>query len=481
VDVKNSNHRLERSGFFHKGAKDRESLKKKFTLNPDTVSRQFKKRHWLIIVGVTFLILIFEIFELFYKDESFTDPFHLIELLIYFVILVIVGILINFLAEANHLNHHTLEILNAKHNISLDLIKPENWENLTTKLVTLPGKIALVDASQLHIRDPHTGHLELISTWEQEKSNGKANFIQACQKCTLASQNTKRLFQPCDQDSETRDPSFQSRVYCLPLVYADQILAVVKFKTTEDLSLQQVEIFESIQPELSLALKASQEQIILSELQQTQAALAERHSISNYLHDTLSQNLAYLCLKLDQLSEDNKNLNAEQVKSDFDRMKDTANQSYEIIRGTIETIYPKTTPRLSNLFSEYSQKIAQRADFEISIVKEGDALPILPEIQQAVFYVFQEALSNIEKYAQANQVEVTIQWGDDSLSVTVADDGVGFDPQSIDGRKHFGLKIIKERIEKLGGQLEIISSENNGTTVTFFIPVRLPLIRGKVD
>jgi len=452
-------------------------LKKRFDLPSARILGQFSKRHWLIIIGVISLILLFEIFELFYKKEPFTDPFHLIELLVYFIILIIVGLLINFLATANSKQQHILEILNTKHNISLDLIKPEDWENLTTKLVALPGKIAMVEASQLHIRNHHTGQLELMTTWVHEDSGGKVIFDHDCQKCIYKQENTKYSFQPCVHGSGDGDSTLQSRGYCLPLVYADQILAVIIFKlrTLEELSLKQIEIFESIQPELSLALKASQEQKILAELQLAETALAERHSISNYLHDNLSQNLAYLRLKLEQLSDDDEFLSIGSVKTDIERMKETADQSYEIVRSTIETVYPKTTPRLINLFSEYAQKISKRANFEISLTKDGEPLPILPEIQQAVFYVFQETLSNIEKYAQADQVDITIQWGEDSLSVTVTDDGIGFDPQSIDGRKHFGLNIIQERIEKLDGQLDIISSRNAGTTVTFFIPVRLPL------
>jgi signal transduction histidine kinase len=455
--------------------KESKSLKKRFDLPSGQIFMQSEKGHWLIIVGVTFLILLFEIIELHYKDESFTDPFHLIELVVYFMILAVVGILVNYLEEAKNAKEHTLEVLNTKHRISLDLIKPEDWEYLTTKLVELPGKIAAVEASQLLIRNHHTGQLELITTWVHEDSTGKVNFDHDCQKCIVKQENTRYSFQPCAQGSELGNSTLLEREYCLPLVYADQLLAVIKVKAAKELSPHQVEIFESIQPELSLALKASQEQNILSELQQTKTALAERHTISNYLHDNLSQNLAYLCLKLEQLSDDDDFHSISSVKTDIERMKETANQSYEIVRSTIETIYPKTTPRLINLFSEYAQKISQRAKFQISLTKEGDPLPILPEIQQAVFYVFQETLSNIEKYAQADQVDITILWREDSLSVTVADNGIGFDSQSVDGHKHFGLKIIQERIEKLNGQLEVISSENAGTTVTFSIPVRLPL------
>jgi signal transduction histidine kinase len=147
----------------------------------------------------------------------------------------------------------------------------------------------------------------------------------------------------------------------------------------------------------------------------------------------------------------------------------------------IETTYPKTTPRLSNLFSEYARKISQRANFEISIEREGEPFPLLPEIQQAVFYVFQEVLSNVEKYSKADHVDVIVKWGEESLVVTVSDNGIGFNPHNIDGTKHFGLEIMKERLAKINGQLKIISSETCGTTVTFSSPLQIPVERGNLD
>jgi signal transduction histidine kinase len=244
-------------------------------------------------------------------------------------------------------------------------------------------------------------------------------------------------------------------------------------KIGEELSPKQKEIFEIIRPEIALAIRNNQKKKRLFELQLTERALAERHIISSYLHDNLSQNLAYLCMKLDQFSVDSDLLPGSQVQSDLGRMKDTANQSYEIVRGMIENNYPKTTPRLNNLLSEYARKISQRANFEITVEREGDPLPILPEVQQAVFYVFQEVLSNIEKYARADRVNVTIKWSEDSLVVIVSDNGIGFSPQNIDMTKHFGLEIMKERLAKVNGHLTIVSSETCGTTITYSCPLQL--------
>jgi signal transduction histidine kinase len=443
---------------------------------------RFSKRHWPIIGIAALVITAFEIFEPIQKNEPITDPFHILELAAYILVLLLVGLLMNYLAEQSSVLNDNMEILKYKHNLSLDFIQPEDWEMLTTKLVTLPSTIVEVTASRLHVRSLTSDQFELVALWDVDESS-KSNFCQECLEEEIARERAEYDFTPCQHASTVFEPAIQAQEYCLPIFYANQLLALIQFKLKigDELSPKQKEIFESIRPEIALALRVNQKKKNLFELQLTERALAERHIISSYLHDNLSQNLAYLCMKLDQLSVDEDLLPGGQIQSDLEKMKDTANQSYEIARGMIETNYLKTIPRLNNLFSEYARKISQRANFEISIERVGDPLPILPEVQRAVFYVFQEALSNIEKYARADQVNVIVKWSEDNLVVTVSDNGIGFNPHKIDGTKHFGLEIMKERLAKINGQLTIVSSETCGTTVTFSSPLQLDIIRGNLE
>lgn len=435
---------------------------------------------WRLVSAATLLIIFFEIFEIVYKNEPLYDPFHLTELIIYIVILLCVVVLINFLSEKSAKLNHTLEILNYKHNVSLDLTKPEDWELHTTKLVMLPKSIADVTSSELYLRNPLTGQLDLIATWNAEGSRFEINDCSDCQNYLEEQAGAERSLSPCLNTSADDNSTLQSPEYCLPIVYADRLLALLHFKLAfgQTLSPQQFEIFESIRPELALSLKASQEQQRHVELERAETALAERHFISSYLHDNLSQNLAYLCLKLDQRSMDPDSLMAGSDQADLERMKETANQSYKIVRDLIETHYPKTTPRLNNLLSEYAAKVSQQADIKISIAREGEPLPMSPEIQQTVFYIYQEALSNVVKHSGADHVDVLIQWAADRLTVSITDNGIGFDPHSVDEKKHFGLAIMKERVARVDGQIEFLSSKDTGTTAKLSLPVFIPVKRG---
>ena len=432
------------------------------------------KRNWHVISGIAIFLALFELFELVHKNEPLTDPFHSIELFIYIIILALVGIMINFLREANDAQNRMMEILNYKHNISMELTKLEDWEELTSELARLPSTIVAVDVSQLYVHNPISDEWEAVSCWKAEGVE-TINFLSDCQKCLKERNKSETLFSPCLCDSTVSDVADQPREYCLPLNYADSPLALIQFKLKEGSSLTnlQAEIFESIRYEMALALKASQEQQMLSEMQLTRVALAERHSLSTYLHDNLSQNLAYLCLKLDQFIAGDELVSTLDAQTELKRMKEAANQSYDIVRGTIESIHPETTPHFVNLIRSFAKKVSQRSGIAISIDITGKDVPLDPQVQQTIFYVFQEVLSNAEKHAQAEEVKILIDWGKDQLAVTVSDNGIGFNPKNVDRSKHFGMNIMQERIGRIKSRIDIRSSYDTGTEVTLYVPIPL--------
>jgi signal transduction histidine kinase len=92
----------------------------------------------------------------------------------------------------------------------------------------------------------------------------------------------------------------------------------------------------------------------------------------------------------------------------------------------------------------------------------------LAEVQMV--RIVQEALANIRKHAQATNVQVILTEQDGCLSLTIADDGIGF--QAFNGRRQFGLQTMRERAEIAGGDLRINSTQGVGTRVE----LRLPLL-----
>lgn len=448
-----------------------------------TIEQGFQRvgeRSGKAVIGILVLIIFFEIFEIFQKKESFTDPFHLVELTVYFLILGLLGYLIKFYIKVNNLQKRTLKVLNYKHQLSLELAKLDDWDELLVELVKLPNTIVPVGISRLHVFNPISNEMEVGAKWEDEE-NQHHKYLYDCRKCIQGHAIKNSLFQPCcySEDQQKGD-AVQRLEFCLPINSQDNLLGLIQFqlKSGETLSEEQIDIFESIRPEIALALKAAWEHQKLAEMRITETALAERHLISDFLHDNLSQNLAYIILKLEQLTSETEQITESQKKDDLYYMKVAARESYNLVRGLLESIRPETTPRLVNLFIEHGNKVSKRSHFETRIEERGDELPISPDIKRTLFYLFQETLSNVEKHAQAKYVNVILDWGGDNLHVTISDDGVGFNPHSLPGSTHFGLDIMRERIKKINGQLDIQSCVDTGTEVSICVPIELPKKEG---
>jgi signal transduction histidine kinase len=252
------------------------------------------------------------------------------------------------------------------------------------------------------------------------------------------------------------------------------LLALIQIKPKDGirLSAEQIETFENIVPEIALSLMASQEQETLREMQNTRTALAERRTVSTFIHDQLGQNLGFLHLKLDQLVENEIIQKDKVVQTDLKRLREVANESYEIVRDILKAIRSETTPNITNLLQEQARSVSRRASFKLDFQTIGKPVPLSSVIQQSVFFTFCEILNNVEKHANANKVDVLIAWNDGILDVSVADDGEGFEPEQTQGDDHFGLQIMKERMAGIKGKILINSGHDSGTVVSISVPIR---------
>jgi two-component system nitrate/nitrite sensor histidine kinase NarX len=261
--------------------------------------------------------------------------------------------------------------------------------------------------------------------------------------------------------------------YCLPIRQAENLLAFIRFRLVpgQELSPEDVEIYKSVGDEMALALKAGQARKTSFELHSSQVALAERRTVSHYLHDNLAQNLGYLRLKLDQLLMEQDQLSMDQVMADLARMRDAAKESYDVVRGTLETIHPRTLPHLMNLLQEHATRVSERAHFRVNFEVRGRPRPLKDDVQSAIFYVCHEALSNVEKHSKADCVDIIAEWRNDNFELTISDNGVGFNPQVGNRSPHFGLEIMNERINNINGQISFKTSKNAGTSIVIFVPI----------
>jgi signal transduction histidine kinase len=107
---------------------------------------------------------------------------------------------------------------------------------------------------------------------------------------------------------------------------------------------------------------------------------------------------------------------------------------------------------------------------KIDFRTHGKPSALAPDVQRAVFYAFEESLSNAEKHAQASRIDILADWSTDRLKLTISDDGIGFDPHAVNTDRHFGMEILNERMAKVNGRITLTTSENTGTVVSIRVP-----------
>ena len=111
----------------------------------------------------------------------------------------------------------------------------------------------------------------------------------------------------------------------------------------------------------------------------------------------------------------------------------------------------------------------ERAHLAISFEKSGLDQKLDPETQLTIFRVLQESLNNCAKHAKAKQVKVGLTFGEDSLVLTIADDGTGFAEAAV-SPGHYGLVHLRERARRLLGEASVRSAPGQGTIITLTLP-----------
>jgi signal transduction histidine kinase len=192
--------------------------------------------------------------------------------------------------------------------------------------------------------------------------------------------------------------------------------------------------------------------------------------IARDLHDTVGQNISYLRMRLEHLSDGNDKSHSDLIM-EIRSMSKVANESYDLVRGTLAMLQADDSVDLLYLFSRYAEQLTERSSFSIDFSTQGEPRSLSASRIRHLFYIFREALSNIEKHAYASQVQVQIIWEENNLSLSISDNGNGYDmarTQKID--THYGVKFMRERATLLNGSLSIQSTLGTGTNIHVFIP-----------
>jgi signal transduction histidine kinase len=195
----------------------------------------------------------------------------------------------------------------------------------------------------------------------------------------------------------------------------------------------------------------------------------ERKSISRDLHDAVGQSMSAVQFELHDLVVALRPYDPH-LRERVDGVRELVESSLAVIRNMALLLRPAMLDDLglAAALGWLAREIARPTGLRIQ-VQADDLPPDLPdEHRTCVFRMVQEALHNVQKHANANTVEITVRASDAWLSVTVQDDGRGFQHTRAHG---LGLTGMHERAESLGGSVKITSSPGKGTLIEVALPL----------
>lgn len=198
----------------------------------------------------------------------------------------------------------------------------------------------------------------------------------------------------------------------------------------------------------------------------------ERHRISRDLHDTSLQNLAHLVHKI-ELASMYIDKDAVQAKLELAAVNKNMKEVIEEIRNTIFDLRPMSLDDLGlkesfqRLFSRLKD-LNKSFDFDVEIddIASEDEIVLV-----TIFRVVQEACLNAIKHSGGNKLKVVIRNRDKHCIISVKDNGSSFSMEDVKQDKNFGISIMKERVDLLGGEISFNTTEGEGTEVVMNIPL----------
>lgn len=222
------------------------------------------------------------------------------------------------------------------------------------------------------------------------------------------------------------------------------------------------------------ALLQTQNQVV--EQQRTVATFEERERVARELHDGIGQILGYVNVQTQAAQTLLEKNQLEAVQKNLEGVVQVVQGAHANLRHTILGLRDSISPQrdFCQALLAYLNSFHQAWDIETVFSPPHEELPFLPAtVEDQILHIVQEALVNIRKHAEAKRVEVLIGLRPGEISLIISDDGHGFDQKNAPGieKEHFGLSIMRERAEQIGGRLDIRSIIGKGTQVFVYVPV----------
>ncbi len=256
------------------------------------------------------------------------------------------------------------------------------------------------------------------------------------------------------------------------IVYDRQQLGVfnIYFRRPQAISDQEMRLLETLGQHLGVAienqrLKSREKELAISE---------ERNLLAQELHDSIAQGLAFLNIQVQLLQDSLKKNRLEEAMQTAGQLREGVQESYDDVRELLVHFRTRMDQAdLDTAINAALEKFEGQTGIETEFDRVGSAPSLIPTDEIQIMHIVQESLSNIRKHAGASRVCVTVRRHPGQLEIVVGDNGQGFDPETepkLLSDRHVGLKIMRERAHRIGGECNITSKVGEGTKVVFKLP-----------
>ncbi len=202
----------------------------------------------------------------------------------------------------------------------------------------------------------------------------------------------------------------------------------------------------------------------------------ERKRIARDLHDTVSQELFATSMILSGLASNLPTIPKETLQEQLVLVKDMIESAQRDLRILLLHLRPSELEgkTLVEGFDVILREVSDKSSIQVHFQHEVEELPKL--IEEHLFRIAQEIISNTLRHAKAKQLDVYLIQKETELQLKMTDDGIGFQ-QEDDGELSYGLQNIRERVEDMAGTIKIRTAPNKGVA----IDIRIPILKGKED
>jgi signal transduction histidine kinase len=196
----------------------------------------------------------------------------------------------------------------------------------------------------------------------------------------------------------------------------------------------------------------------------------ERTRIAAALHDEVLQDLYNVTIRAQVLRQDLRTGRLLELEDDLPAVVQASESAVEDLREVIQGLRSAAIGHAGlvetlTLFARHLE-----TDSGVQIVQSLDShTGLTPERELVVYQIAREALTNSVRHSHAKTIWLSLSSDADSFEAVIEDDGSGFNADDLSGHLHFGLQLMKERADSIGGELEIRSSLGSGTVVTLIV------------